>query len=127
MGIYFGKMKTNHHGTNAPGTPWNQETVHGFTLAWVNLEGNNIVGKRLIIYFPSGAWWHLDFQCKTRKRKKEERKMRECPNSERFGPEWWCKITGVLCVRESGKSCDGNPQKEVSDVRSEGNESSEES
>lgn len=73
--FYFGKSKTNHHGTQPKGEPWNQQTVYGWKLILVDIlssikkrtESNPEGGhtrarwyKRIILYFPSGAWWHLD-------------------------------------------------------------------
>jgi hypothetical protein len=33
--------------------------------------------------------------------------MRDCPNSKRYGPDWWCDISGKPCLRDGGYPCDG--------------------
>ena len=71
MEFYFGKSATNRHGTEKRGERWNKQTVHGPRLRVVELEGfdrnsriRTRLGWRLIVYFPSGAWWHFDL-CKS--------------------------------------------------------------
>lgn len=58
------KNKTNHHGTQKKGEPWNQEMVRGFKIRLVNINycGPTRVrwSKRLLIYFPDGSWWNID-------------------------------------------------------------------
>ena len=69
------KNATNHHGTQAKGDPWNEQTVHGWKLRCVDLlrpikerekvnpEGGKTRArwyKRFILYFPAGSWWNLD-------------------------------------------------------------------
>lgn len=71
----FEKNGVNHHGTQAKGQPWNNETIRGWKLRCVDLlqpikewERNNPEGgktrarwyKRFILYFPSGRWWNID-------------------------------------------------------------------
>lgn len=73
--IRLEKNATNHHGTQANGEAWNNQTVHGFKLRYVDLleqikkrekvnpEGGKTRAKwykRFILYFPSGSWWNFD-------------------------------------------------------------------
>ena len=73
--VNFDVYSTNHHGTQTVTQPYNSQTVHGWKLCYVDLlqpikklEKDNPEGgktrakwyKRFILYFPSGAWWHLD-------------------------------------------------------------------
>lgn len=71
----FEKNAMNHHGNQAKGEPWDQQTVHGWKIRCVDLlqsikerEKENPEGgktrarwyKRFILYFPSGYWWNFD-------------------------------------------------------------------
>ena len=63
----WGSLKTNHHGTEKPGEKWNQQTVKGWKLVVLDLNSDlskrrkqTRFAKRIILYFPSGAWWHFD-------------------------------------------------------------------
>jgi hypothetical protein len=73
--VHLDKNGINHHGTQAKGEPWNNQTVRGWKLTCVDLlreikqrEQSNPEGgktrakwyKRFILYFPSGSWWNLD-------------------------------------------------------------------
>lgn len=73
--LNFGKHVANYHGTQPKGEQWNKQTVRGYKLCCVDLLGpikarekSNPEGgktsakyyKRLILYFPSSAWWYLD-------------------------------------------------------------------
>jgi hypothetical protein len=67
MKVDCGRLDRNHHGTEAHGQPWNKQTVCGPRFKLVRLEGFDSdsrlkanIGWRVIFYFPSGAWWHLD-------------------------------------------------------------------
>lgn len=68
--FYFGKLDTNHHGTEKKGEPWNKETVRGPKFVFLRLESHEKdfklrhLGWRVILYFPSGAWWHFDIMKK---------------------------------------------------------------
>jgi hypothetical protein len=60
-------LDSNHHGTERKGEPWNKETVRGWKAKWLVLEGfdrnsklKQNIGRRLIIYRPSGACWLFD-------------------------------------------------------------------
>ena len=60
-------LDTNHHGTERKGEPWNKETAHGWKAKWLVLEGfasysklKQDIGRRLVIYRPSGACWLFD-------------------------------------------------------------------
>ena len=81
MRVSFGRgySDTNHHGTEKKGEPWNRETRKGWTVCIVKLENflilqngcealQSLAGRRLIVYAPSGAWWHFDV-CLTPARK----------------------------------------------------------
>lgn len=58
----FGRSDTNYHGTEPPGCVWDKKTVRGPKFKIVRIGyAPRWVGRRLIFYFPSGAWWHLDW------------------------------------------------------------------
>lgn len=57
-----GKSDTNYHGTQSKGEPWNEQTVRGWKVRIIKLSrGRPGISLRFILYFPSGAWRHLDF------------------------------------------------------------------
>lgn len=66
--IRFERNERNIHGTQKKGEPWNRETVRGPRFSVVDIrkgnphtkENANDFYKRIIFYFPSGAWWNLD-------------------------------------------------------------------
>lgn len=71
--FHKGYSETNQHGTERKGDPWNKQTVKGWKLKVVKLETfvrvagwddawivQSLAGRRLIVYRPSGAWWHFD-------------------------------------------------------------------
>jgi hypothetical protein len=63
MKIMFGKYSDrNHHGTQKPGEPWNQETVRGWTVRFVHIENftTRVPGFRFLLYAPSGKCWNFD-------------------------------------------------------------------
>jgi hypothetical protein len=71
MKIQFKQYKSsiNHHGTQRKGERWNEETVKGWRLRFIDIRKAND-GRmnptrckfflRTILYFPSGAWRHVD-------------------------------------------------------------------
>jgi hypothetical protein len=60
--FYWGKKSDrNMHGTQKKGEPWNKEMVTGPKFSLVKLGVHKpTTGHRLIFYWPSGAWNHLD-------------------------------------------------------------------
>ena len=62
--------KTNHHGTQKPGEPWDQATVRGWKLKLLDLKKENSWQEgfgarcyfywRAILYLPSGACHYFD-------------------------------------------------------------------
>jgi hypothetical protein len=65
--FYFGKLKTNCHGTQVSPAPWNKEMVRGpkFVVVKIGYIGHHS-GRRLIFYFPNGSWWHFDVTWRAR-------------------------------------------------------------
>ena len=59
--IHLCWLSKNSHGTQEKGQPWNQETVKGWKLKRIPLLRLSAgVSQRIILYTPSGAWWHAD-------------------------------------------------------------------
>jgi hypothetical protein len=73
--IHLDKNKSNSHGTQKKGEPWNREMIRGHKITVVDLisgirerEKQNpecgrtraVWYKRFIYYCPSGKWWNLD-------------------------------------------------------------------
>ena len=67
--FHFGNEPRNCHGTEKKGERWNGEPVLGPKFRMVDLLGpivemgvitRAVWYKRLIFYFPTGAWWHID-------------------------------------------------------------------
>jgi len=67
----YGRLTTNHHGTQRQNEPWDKGTIRGWTIRICNLETfrrlstgteaiQSLVGKRLWIYAPSGRCWNFD-------------------------------------------------------------------
>jgi len=55
--------KGNHHGTQKKGEPWNQETVRGWKLKFLDIRSPNSLARwygRWILYRPSGACYYFD-------------------------------------------------------------------
>ena len=57
--INIGRLDHNSH-------DWSDgkkgETIHGWKVTRVKLDVHSpSTGYRYILYFPSGAWWHIDF------------------------------------------------------------------
>lgn len=64
------KSERNSHGTQKPGERWNAQTVTGPKFTFVKLERKSPgFSRRLIFYFPSGAWWSVDFYSKRQESK----------------------------------------------------------
>jgi hypothetical protein len=67
--FHFSKGESNHHGTQKKGEPWNQQTVTGPKLVFLDLIAANtprmkdsqlIFYWRIIYYFKNGACWYFD-------------------------------------------------------------------
>lgn len=67
--LRFERNRTNRHGTQKSGDPWNQEMICGPKLAVVDLLDDlrrrqvptrAVFYKRFIYYLPSGRWWNFD-------------------------------------------------------------------
>lgn len=63
----FYRNERNRHGTQSAGEPWNEMTVTGPKFKLLKLRRDSPgISRRLIFYFPSGAWWNLDVFSKRR-------------------------------------------------------------
>lgn len=80
VNVTCGKLSTNSHGTQVGDGSCNFQMVTGWKLRCVDLliPLRSIIKpkpgltravwyKRLILYFPSGAWWHIDVALLSRK------------------------------------------------------------
>lgn len=67
--LKFNRNATNYHGPEYCGWPWHPDTIHGWKLRLARLSVYSIrlEGLRLILYFPSGAWWNFDVYLMERK------------------------------------------------------------
>jgi len=61
VNLMWGKLASNHHGTQARGEEWNKETVRGpkFTYCKLDVHAPS-TGHRIWFYFPSGKCWSFD-------------------------------------------------------------------
>jgi len=50
---------TNYHGPEHCGWSWRPDTIHGWKVR-LGVYSIKLSGWRLILYFPSGAWWNFD-------------------------------------------------------------------
>ena len=69
----------NHHGTQKRGEPWNQETIRGWTVKLVHLEGlgGRVPGFRYLLYAPSGKCWNFDVMLKQRSQPRQVSEVKE--------------------------------------------------